>query len=57
MYVNYILRAALKALPLILLCWPTSEEDFGGMAAEVEPFHQYSIPFCCCVIDGSRGAV
>jgi len=31
--------------------------DVGGMAVEVEPSHQYSIPFRCHVTDGSRGAV
>ena len=31
--------------------------DIGGMAVEVEPSHQYSITFCWCVTDGSRGAV
>jgi len=34
-----------------------SEADVGGMAVEVEPSHRYPIPFCCCVTDGSRGAV
>ena len=33
-----------------------SEVDVGGMAAEVEPSCQYSITFCCCVTEGSRGA-
>jgi len=33
------------------------EADVDGMAAEVEPFQQYSIPCCCSVTDGSRGAV
>ncbi|MEQ5146204.1 hypothetical protein ABN231_18085 [Proteus mirabilis] len=52
----------MKAVPevrlSVLLCWPTtSEVDVGGMAVEVEPSHQYSITFCCCVTDGSRGAV
>jgi len=43
-------------MPPILLCWPmTSEADICGMEVEVEPFHQYSIAFCCCVTDGSRG--
>ena len=28
----------------------------GGMAVEIEPSHQYSITFCCCMTDGSRGA-
>ena len=42
----------------ILLCWPiTSEVDVGGMAEEVESSHQYSITFCCCVTNGSRGPV
>ena len=42
----------------ILLFWPmTSEEDIGGMAAEVAPSHQYSITFCCHKTDGSRGTV
>lgn len=27
-----------------------------GMAVEVEPSHQYPIPCCCCVTDGSKGA-
>jgi len=41
-----------------LLCQPTaSETDVGGMAVEVEPSSQYSIACCCCVIDGSRGAL
>ena len=30
---------------------------YGVMAVEVEPSHQYSITFCCCVTDGSRGAL
>ena len=45
-------------MPPILLCWPMiSEVDVGGMAAEVEPFWQYSISCCCRVTDGSRGAL
>jgi len=37
--------------------WTTmSEADIGGMAVEVEPYHQYSIIFSCHVTDGSRGA-
>jgi len=52
------MRAAPKLMPPVLLCWPmTSEADGGGMAVEVEPSHQHSITFCCCVTDGSRGAV
>ena len=34
-----------------------SDVDVGGIAVEVEPSCQYSITFCCCVTDGSRGAV
>ena len=46
-----------KVMPPILLCWPTtSEVAVGGMAVEVEPFHQYPITFCCCVADSSGGA-
>ena len=52
------IRAALKVMPPILWCWPMiSEADVGAMAVEAEPSHQYSITFCCCVTDGSRGAV
>ena len=50
-------RAALKVVPPMLLCWPTtSEVDVGGVAVKVEPSNQYSIAFCCHVTDGSRGA-
>jgi len=50
--------AATEVIPPILLCWPmTSEADVGGTAREAEPSHQYSIPCCCHVTDGSRGAV
>ena len=53
-----IMRAAQKVLPPILWCWPTtSEVDVGGMAMEVELSQEYSVMFCCCVTDGSRGAV
>ena len=53
-----IMRAVLKVMPPILLCWHTTlEADVGGMAAEVEPSHQYPITFCCRVKDDSRGAV
>jgi len=34
-----------------------SEADGGGVAVEAESSHQYSIACCCCVTDGSRGAV
>ena len=57
-YNIYCMKAALKVIPPILLCWPTtSNADVGGMAVEVEPSCQYSITLCCCVTDGSRGAV
>jgi len=51
------MRAALKAMPPISLCWAMTSEDFGGMASEVEPSHQYSIMLCCHVMDGSRETV
>jgi len=55
---EYSTRVALKVMPPILLCCPmTSEVDVGGMVAEVEPSHQYSVTFCGCVTDGSRGVV
>ena len=42
------MRATVKVVPPMLLCWPTtSEVDDGGMAAEVEPSHQYSSTPCC----------
>ena len=45
-------------MPSISSCWPmTSEVDVGGIVIETEPFHQHSITFCCCVTDGSTGAV
>ena len=52
------MRAALRVMPPILLCWPTtSEANAGGMAVYTEPSHQYSITCCCHVTDGSRGVV
>jgi len=49
--------AASKIIPPILFCQPmTSEVDAGDTAVEVEPSRQYSIIFCYCVTDGSRGA-
>ena len=33
------------------------EADTGDTAVEIERSHQYSIAFCCCVTDGSRGTV
>jgi len=32
-----------------------SEAAIGVMTVEIKPSHQYSIPGCCCVTDGSRG--
>ena len=52
------MRAALKVMHPILSCWlMLSEVNVSGMAEEVEPSCQYSITFCCCMTDGSRGAV
>ena len=43
-----IMRAALKVMPPVFLCWPmTSEAGVGGMAVEAEPSHQYPIPCRC----------
>ena len=50
------MRAALKVMPPILLCWPmTSEADVGGTAVGVEPSPQYPVTFCCHERDSSRG--
>ena len=50
--------AALKVMPLIILCWPmTSDTDVGGMVIELEPSHLYPVTSCCHVTGGSRGAV
>ena len=55
---HYSMRPTPKVMPPILLYWPkTSEADDGGMAVEIESSRKYSITFCCCVTDGSRGAV
>ena len=52
------MKAALKVMPPILLCWSVmSEMDISGMVIEVEPSHQYSSTCCCHVTDGSRGAI
>ena len=52
------MRTAVKIMPPILLCWHImSHADVCGMAVGVEPSHQDSIAFCCCVTDGSREAV
>ena len=51
-------RAAPKVMPTISLCCPiTSEADVGGMVVEAKPSHQYSVTYCCRMIDGSGGAV
>ena len=51
-------RTALEVMPSLLLCQSmTSEVDVGDMAVEVEPSHQYSAAFCCCVTYGSGGAI
>ena len=56
-YSNYTYectRAALKVMPPILVCCPTtSEADIGG-TVEVQPFDQYSITFCCPVTEGKK---
>ena len=45
-------------MPSILWRWPMIPEvDTGGMAVEAELSYQYSDTFCCCVTDGSRGAI
>ena len=45
-------------MPPMSWCWPTmSEADVGGMAVNAEPSHQYPVTCCCCVMDGSRGAL
>lgn len=51
------MRAVLKTVPLILLCWPTtSEANGGGIAVELEPSHQFLLHFAA-VWHGSRGAI
>jgi hypothetical protein len=52
------MKAALKLMPPILLCWPTtSKANVVDMAVEVEPSRQYSVKFCCRATDDSRGVV
>jgi len=52
-----MIRASPKVMLPNLLFWPmTSEVDVSAMAVEV-PSQQYSLSCCCCVTDGSRGAV
>jgi len=49
-------RAALKVMPPILFCWPTTSEAVGGgMAVEVKSFHQYPITFCYCAQKAEEG--
>jgi len=50
--------SVLKVVPPILLWWSTTiEVDVGGMVVEAEPSYPYSVTFCFCMTDGSRGAV
>lgn len=52
------MRSAPEVTSPVSLCHPaTSEADVGGMTVKVEPSHQYSVTFCCRVIDGSRGPI
>ena len=52
------MKVTLKVMLYVLLFWPgTWEADVDGMAVEGEPSCQYSIMFCCCAMDLSRGAV
>lgn len=52
------MRTAPKVMFPALFCLPvTSEVDISDMAEEVEPSHQYPVMLCCCVTDGSGGAV
>ena len=45
-------------MPPISFCWPMmSAVDVDGIAVEAESSCQHSIPFCCCLTDGSREAV
>ena len=49
------MKVTLRVMLPIFLYWPSmSEIDVDDMAADVEPFHQYSITLCCCVTDGRR---
>ena len=57
-HIHICMGVALDAMPPVLLCRPTLPEvDVGGTAVEFEPSHQRSIALCCCVTDGSWGAV
>jgi len=43
-------------MPSVLLCWPTtSGADVGGVQQGSNLATK--VPCCCCVTDGSRGAV
>ena len=55
----YILwRLLWKKYLLFYYIGPQCQEvDVGGMEVEVEPSCQYSITFCCCMTDGSRGVL
>lgn len=51
------MRTAEKVIPPILLDWTmNSEADVGDMAIQPESSHQYSVKFCFCETDGSKGA-
>ena len=51
LYLNNIAccaRAALKVVPPVLLCWPTTPEaDVGGLSVEAEHSHHYSMLLPC----------
>jgi len=52
------MRATPKVIPPISLCWPTVlEADVDGNHSQGWTFPPIFCSFCCCVIDGSRGAV
>ena len=53
------MRAVLKVVPSSssMMLVTMLEVDVGGMAVEIEPSHQYPVPCCCRVTDGSRGSV
>lgn len=50
------MRAALNVMLPVLLGWLQLQSLVGSMAIENEPFHQYSLTFCCHVTNGSREA-
>lgn len=48
--------SALKVMPPILLCWPTTPEvNVGGMVAEAEPPQSCPVIFWCRGTDSSTG--